>query len=71
MNWKNVSPGIDTTNYHGFFITRIWEKTDLYNVMHYTYVAVKDSTKFVRSGTDAEAICALIIRAVYVQASMF
>ena len=68
-NWKNVSPGIDTTMYDGFVITRIWEKKDLYNVDHYTYVAVKGSTKFVR--TDEAIICILILRNNYVQASIF
>jgi hypothetical protein len=69
MNWKNVSPGIDTAEYDGFVITRIWEKKDLYNVDHYTYVAVHNSTKFVR--TDIDLICALILRNNYKQASIF
>ncbi len=68
-NWKNVSPGIDTTDYDGFVITRIWEKTDLYNKMHYTYVAVRNSVKFVR--TDIDAIQSLILQNNYKQASIF
>lgn len=69
IDWKNVSPGIDTGSYDGFFITRMWEEKDIYNVNHYTYVAVKGTTKFVEK--DLDSIHGRIIRHNYIQASLF
>ena len=46
MDWQTVSPGIERGHYAGFDVTRIHEKRDAYGIDIYTFIAVRDKTRY-------------------------